>query len=328
MARGHLLSNYISTRKAGLVTGIILCVGGCDEAFNPKGVYDEQLVVYSVLTAETDTQFVRLFLTYNPPGFEPNEVITDNAITNALVSISGSPPLRDTTIARLDKSRYSNGIHAFVASPFKVLPGTTYNLSVSTPSKGNAAATTTAPGKGTIFIGTPFVLGEPDRYSDEVNLNLILSPVTRGYLIRLYIRYEITVGGNTLVQYEEAPQTVQTVDGEVIPNFPKLTRRVSFSGPGAENREFVSFQKAAYEYGLNQVRLRHQSDQLKFRSILFVMTQVEPNLYSYYNIVNGFQDPNSIRTDQPDYSNIRGGIGVFGAMTHDSTVFTLPLDFH
>ena len=90
----------------------------------------------------------------------------------------------------------------------------------------------------------------------------------------------------------------------------------------------MSFQKSAYEYALNQVRLRHQNDQLKFRSVLFVMTQVEPNLYNYYNIVNGFQDPNSIRTDHPDYTNIQGGIGVFGAMTHDSTLYTLPDDFN
>jgi hypothetical protein len=47
-------------------------------------------------------------------------------------------------------------------------------------------------------------------------------------------------------------------------------------------------------------------------------TQVEENLYKYYNLANGFQDPYSIRTDQPDFSNIQGGLGIFGAMTLDS----------
>jgi hypothetical protein len=50
----------------------------------------------------------------------------------------------------------------------------------------------------------------------------------------------------------------------------------------------------------------------------YILTQVEPNLYMYYNLANGFQDEFSIRTDQPDYSNIQGGFGVFGAMTVDT----------
>jgi hypothetical protein len=54
-----------------------------------------------------------------------------------------------------------------------------------------------------------------------------------------------------------------------------------------------------------------------------VLTQVEDNLYKYYNIVNGFQDEFSIRTDLPDYTNIRGGVGLFGAMTEDSVVVDL-----
>jgi hypothetical protein len=49
-----------------------------------------------------------------------------------------------------------------------------------------------------------------------------------------------------------------------------------------------------------------------------VLTQVDANLYTYYHIVNGFQDEITIRTDQPDISSIQGGVGMFGAMAVDT----------
>ncbi len=59
------------------------------------------------------------------------------------------------------------------------------------------------------------------------------------------------------------------------------------------------------------------------RRALFVLTQTEENLYKYYNIANAYQDQISVRTDQPDWTNINGGLGVFGAMIEDSTYIDL-----
>ncbi|MEX1276339.1 MAG: hypothetical protein WEE20_10425 [Bacteroidota bacterium] len=49
--------------------------------------------------------------------------------------------------------------------------------------------------------------------------------------------------------------------------------------------------------------------------------------HNYYNVVNGFRDPLSIRTDQPGYSNINGGQGLFAAYAVDSVTYRLPDDF-
>ena len=61
------LSNLVASLVAVLQFG-----SGCQNSFNPKGPYEEQLVVYSVLSTRSDTQYVRVYATYNPPGFDPH----------------------------------------------------------------------------------------------------------------------------------------------------------------------------------------------------------------------------------------------------------------
>jgi hypothetical protein len=60
------------------------------------------------------------------------------------------------------------------------------------------------------------------------------------------------------------------------------------------------------------------------RRAAFVLTQVEQNLYTFYNIANGYQDQVSIRVDMPDWTNINGGLGLFGAMVQDTLFVEIP----
>ena len=313
------------SKKYVLIACAFSVLAGCDQAFSPKGIYEERLIVYSILTAEKDTQFVRVYLTYDPPGFDPNAVKTDNAVTDAIVSIPGGPAFRDTSVRRADTVRYSTDVRAYVSYPFNVAPGATYTLDVSTSTHGNATATATVPGNGSVLIASPFVLDAPGVFNDDISIYLTLSPIAHGFITRMLFQFEIMVSGSPVIRYEEIPQVTQTIDGVIYPFYPKLTRR--FSGQRVGAQELISFSTPAYVYAANSVRLKYQNQQLKFKAVVVVLTQVETNLYKYYNISNGFQDENSLRTDQPDFTNIRGGIGVFGAMTLDSAVHVLPDNF-
>jgi hypothetical protein len=69
---------------------------------------------------------------------------------------------------------------------------------------------------------------------------------------------------------------------------------------------------------LNDIALMYAASNPVLKNAVLVLTQVDANLYNYYNVVNGFQDEFTIRTDQPDVSSIQGGVGMFGAMTVDT----------
>jgi hypothetical protein len=67
-----------------------------------------------------------------------------------------------------------------------------------------------------------------------------------------------------------------------------------------------------------------RGNDIKFSRAVFYLIQFDRPLWSYWNASNGFHDRYTIRVDDPDYTNITGGVGVFGSMRVDSLVWALP----
>ncbi|HEX9829358.1 MAG TPA: DUF4249 family protein, partial [Bacteroidota bacterium] len=82
---------------------------GCDDTINPSAAFIPRMAVYSVLTTQSDTQFVRVYASYNPDDNNPENNPDELSVTDATVTItdgSTTYTFRDTTIARPDTSRY------------------------------------------------------------------------------------------------------------------------------------------------------------------------------------------------------------------------------
>jgi hypothetical protein len=299
---------------------ILFIAGGCDQSFDPRGPYQKRLVVYSILSNRSDSQYVRVYTTYNPDGFDPLENASDTYVRNAQVAMtddSTSYALQETTIYRDDKSRYATDVIAYLSYPRPVRIGRTYSLTVRSD-QGNATAMVRVPSKGYVFNNTPYIFNDPNRYTEDIPVSLGLSNVTQGYLVRLYFEFDIQAGQSLVRKRLEVPTSVMVTginSKQYV--YPKLTRH-----PSATSFQFtVVFPRTGYVALYTD--LMDQYGGFTPRSAIFILTQVEANLFNYYNIVNGFQDPYSVREDQPDYSNIVGGVGVFGAMTEDSLVVDL-----
>jgi hypothetical protein len=303
-----------------LISGFSLfLVSGCENSFDPRGPYQKQMVVYSILSNSSDSQYVRVFTTYNPTGFDPSEVTADTYVRKARVTLtddSTTYTLRDTSLTRVDKSRYTDDIGAYIAYPCHMRMGKTYTLSVASD-QGNVSATVSVPHAGYVLANNPFILKAPDRYSsDDITVTIGVSPLTRGYVVRLYLDYLVNVGADWVHKRDEIPNSVLSATATTIQyNYPKLIRRTS---DVAQPYSTIHFPIAVYTAFYTRLVDQYGIGGFKMVSATYILTQVEANLYKYYNLANGFQDEFSIRTDQPDYSNIQGGLGVFGAMTVDS----------
>jgi hypothetical protein len=305
---------------AGIVTaGLLALISGCDNSFDPRGTYQKQLVVYSILSNTSDSQYVRVFTTYDPVTLDPGSVTTDTYVRNAVVTLrddSATYIMRDTTITRVDKSRYKEDIGAYIAFPCPARPGKTYTLSIGSD-QGNATGTVSVPEAGYVQPNNPFLLKSPDQTgSEDITVTVRFSSVMRGFLVRLYLDYEVLEGANWVHKREEVPTSTLSVTGStVIYNYPKLTRRTTdLSQPYMT----VHFPITVYSGFFKAIVNKYGPSGYKLLTATYILTQVETNLYKYYNLANGFQDEFSIRTDQPDYSNIQGGFGVLGAMRVDS----------
>lgn len=304
------------------IVGLVLIAGaGCNEKFDPKGPYRSGLVVYSVLSNRSDSLIVRVYSTYDPSGNNPLSNSTDTEVKNARVTVSTDSTifeLAGTVIPRSDKSRYTTDIAAYVLHPFLVQKNKSYTVNVTSP-VGNAFARITAPDSGLVQANNGFVLKAPAKYTEDISANVRLSSVSIGYILRLYVEFDANVGSRAVHIRSEVPNAIRkSTETGFEYSYPLLVRRIT---DPPQVFEIVYFTLDAYKaFLLDQIT---QYGDIKLTSATFILTQVEPNLYQYYNIANGFLDPYSIRTDLPDFSNISGGFGLFGAMRDDSVVVDL-----
>ncbi len=290
----------------------LVVIAGCNEPFSPKGPFGQKLVVYSVLSPASDTQFVRLYLNYDPPANDPYAVPAERSDTNAQVTISTAAQVftfHDTLLAP--------SLRAFVHSSFRPHPGATYILT-ATSQYGTITATTKMPAAGVIWIPDESTLLFPTSFPlENIGVHVTLASQTRGFLLRFILAFRLQNDSTFRGQAEIPLYYVQDATGTSYPQYPQMQRAV-------DPHPIVLYPVAAYSTFLSKLGERFKTRVLPEQA-RFYLVQVDENAYTYYSVVNGFRDDFSIRTDQPDFSNVQNGLGMFGSFNTDSLVIRLWL---
>jgi hypothetical protein len=295
------------------------------------------MVVYSILTTESDTQYVRLYSTYNPPSNDAMKNPDEISVTDAVVKVTGTNPLYDGRIIdfqsfdlkRPDQGRYASDIGAYYAFPFRPIWGATYRLTAVSPTYGNATADLALPTRGLITFVNPFVLENPWNYPVDLTLSIKLSSQVKAFLVRLYIEYDLFHPETRvwIPHRVEVPFKVNVISKtmELFEyTYPSMTpRQTPENSSNLSNvRDSYTFLVSAYQNVVYQI-VSH-ADSSRFKQAVCYLIQFDEQLYRYYEEANRFNDKNSIRLDQPDYTNIQGGIGLFASMGIDSVQYPLP----
>lgn len=290
----------------------------CNKEFSPKGPFQDQFVIYSVLSNDRDLQFVRVYFNYDAPGYDPFVNTADKPIEGAQVTVSGAGEthvFKDTLLPRADTSRYKTPIHAYVSN-WRAGQGELYDLHVSTRTSGSSARGITVPSRPPkLEIYGVSILDDPGdlKFPGSVGLGAQLNTSTMGLAGKMMIEYTVQISTGWKTEEREVTRIDYNLD-------PLVSRNQN-------NYYFFGRTKAAYVAALNDVIHKYPGQRIIFKRIIFRLLQFEQNMYEYYNIVHGFQDPFTIRFDEPDYTNMSSGYGVFGAYSLDSLVHICPDDF-
>ena len=295
----------------------------CNHPFSPKGPFEQQLVVYSVLSSARDLQFVRVYTNYDVSGFDPFENASDRAVAGAQVTVTGARGtyvFRDTLLPRSDTSRYKTPITAYVAN-WQPEPGQTYTLVVNAANVGSTSATVTLPGRSQTFSWYPGtqILDYPDSNKTITYFYAYtrVPQLTKVYTFQLVIDYVVLTDAGWQNRSIEVPVWASDASFQGT-TYPSLQTAYGYASG--------SYTKYAYVSTLIRVSTQY-SNRLTFKRIVFRLLQLDGNWYNYYNTVRRFQDPYSIRLDEPDFTNLSRGYGLFGAYTVDSVAHDYPADF-
>jgi len=313
------------TAVAGVV---LLFFEACDVPFSPSAPFQPRMVVYCVLTTESDTQYLRVCSTYDPPDNDPAKNLEDHPVTDATVTISSDSALyqfQKTTVQRADTSRYASGIVAYVSYPFRPARGTTYRLTVSSPSIGTATSVSTVPGVAQVSPVNFFCLRDPYRYGLwDYGIQAVLSPQAKGFLARLEVEYLALTPQGWQLKRRQIPVAMRVISkyrGTWEFFHPEVRRRSSYN---AGYREAEVFSVLEWIKFLENVIWFSDGDGVQFQDVVLKVIQFDQPLYDNYSVANLFRDPYSVRIDEADYTNISGGVGLFGSQAVDSTVSVLP----
>jgi hypothetical protein len=326
-----------------LSTGIVLtCLLSCDTSFNPSAPFQPRMVVYSIFTTESDTQYVRIYTTYSAPNNDSSQGQNGSLVTDAQVKVTQQDStmfsFQLTRIEGADTVNFPSSTSVYRAYPFRPEKGKKYSLMVSSPAYGIVTGSTIIPGNGLVSVINSAVLQDPFNTTIEsYGAGATLAPEARGFLVRLYLDYlsPLSAGGYQPKRIEvPTAMRVTSYFWQTYEEFyPHPVRRTT--APNAPlyspYHQIKSEEHATYttEGFVTKIRSLYdkEGDGIRFSKVVFYLVQFNSPLWDYWNVSNGFHDMYSIRIDEADYTNLAGGAGVLGGVAVDSTAFQLPQKF-
>ena len=296
-------------RVCTALLAVAALVAGCNQPFEPVGPTDRKLVLYGIMNALADTQYVRVESTFGASA--------GPAVTNASVTLQGngaSVTFRDTTVLWRDTLGRPTPTNVYVAYRAPLSPGAQYTLSASTPGGLAASASFTAMHAPTIAL---------QSYSTQgyFVLNTVYKENTGAAAVHFYLDYYVLQGDAWSLRTEEVPvfQNVGANDSVTSLVMP-LTPVPTLIAGGTQ----MLIDSTLFQQTRSRVLKRYAPAPVVYLDIRFTQTQIDQALYDYYFVSNGPVDLLTIRLDVPDYTNVTGGYGVCGVRAERGLIF--PLD--
>ncbi len=299
-----------------LAAGLMITLAACNQPFEPDGPASSKLVVYSILDGTSSTQYVRLSTTYAEP---PSTGLHGASVT--MTYDNKTVVFRDTTITATDASGSTMPVQVYVASPMAITSGSTYTLHVTSPSGLTANVSAAALRRPFFSINNTRTLSRSVK--QQIVLNTSFGSMEGAFVMHFYLDFYAYVNGGWELHRAEVPtRSYENNDGSTVKVFPGLDLVKPFvaSRPGSVPIQFDTLQ---YDQTRAEVLSRYPAAPVVWLRAVFVLSQVDDVLYNYYYVNNGPTDHSTIRMDQPDYTNIPKGLGVFGSSV--STTVSYPL---
>jgi len=282
-------------KRIFILSFVSVLLTGCEDEFSPKAPYQERVVVFSVLDPDAPYQVVRLESTFDAELSDPGSRTGQREITEATVEVRSSRgdvySFRDTLITLEDGSRKKVWInHALTP-----VEGQVFTLKVNVPGFEEITAETRVPSRSYVRLQ-----GSVNGIKVSAVPNTAYPP--SAWHFRLWVVGTKNVDGTDIEVRREVPVRFDNNASEWL-----------FTEP-SRNTEAL-FPLFNVERTYSDLR---SIDSVAGRDVVATAYSLDVYVYSYYKLVRGFDDPVSVRQDRPDVSNVRNGVGIFGAMYSDS----------
>ena len=293
---------------------VIIGIYSCNDVVNPNAPFRERFILNGIMRNDTSYQVVTLSHSYQPDNFDPLNYKEDPAIINAEVNIYYKAKLfhmRDTSIARTDTSRYTTPLHFYYNDQLKPEPNEDIEIDAILPNGLLLQSLTTTPNvpeQHFFDLSSDTLIPNKDRTAIKISW-----PGLDGNIFApdLYIVYFIN--GDATEYHKKLPLYYNDGSDEPIYASPSKNHMIYLDMATIEKTLFDIPPKGAdrANYSVTAIRI----DLLVYDK--FIST--------YYSSIKQGLDGFTVKLDIPDYTNIKGGFGVFGSVF--KTSFYIKFNF-
>jgi hypothetical protein len=302
----------------------IIAIISCDDEVNPKTDFKEIYALNCVIRGDTSFQVATISRSYNVNGFDPMTNTTDPFIKGAKIKLTFESTgetfyFRDTSLVRPADSRYSTPMNYYYIKNFKPAIESPISIEAILPDGKVLTAKT-----NTLFISQYAI--EDKAYSIPLAtfgkyINFTWTPASQStldekiyYVPELVIEYaKIQDGAPVELQKKVPLNYVSGVNGD-YPIYPSIQSNVTSA----------VFDTLTIRRSLEEISDGDPNKQNYIvHKAVFRLIIADKNLAFYYAAQKTFLDEFSVRVTQPEFTNINGGLGIFGTM--NSTQIDVPI---
>ncbi|OGU62946.1 MAG: hypothetical protein A2V66_10100 [Ignavibacteria bacterium RBG_13_36_8] len=287
-----------------IVAAFALCT--CEEDFNPYGDLRNNYILNCIISNDTTIQFATITHSYMVENVNPLSYTTDPVVEGADIRISFDDSARvfsQSTKERTDQSRYTTPASFYYSANFNVVSDKRYvidaHLSNGIRLRGETTTPppvafdpwrcdTLIPSVGKDWVGVYWNIPRQDLYVSSVFKVYYFKRDENGIAVRYSksVPVKYIQQGNEFVPHFPEPSYASMIYVEVDA-FTRALQEISEGDPNKENYIILAF--------ILEVRI------------------YDENLTSYYAAQREVPESFTLKLDESDYTNIEGGLGVFGS---------------
>ncbi|MBI9072416.1 MAG: DUF4249 family protein [Melioribacteraceae bacterium] len=288
-----------------LFIGVLVSVS-CEDDLNPFGEPDEKLILNCVLGGDRDTQIANFSRSYYVDNFDPYSYTDDNVIGDAHIRVwfEDSVKIFNDTIAQPGEgSKYEKPLKFYYHNSFVPAPDTDYEIEAALPDGRKLKSITHSPKL------VKFSAAQSDTIIPPLEKDFVLIRWRSFEETPLYAASKFTFiyfkreNGINIRYVKDIPHKYEKHNGKNVPFFPEPSYISSIDVP------LLTFETALEEIW-DGVTPKEDYTILAFILETIIYDQ---NLTSYYASKAELEEGFSITVNEANYTNIEGGIGIFGS---------------
>lgn len=300
---------------------LALITFSCEENFSPKAEFKEQYVLFGEVSPSSSLNFARIIIlkSYDVSGLNPYDNKNNILIAKAdVVLTSGRDQyvMPEDTVIR--KPGMKDSIEIFYSNyNIRVLSGHKYTVTAKLPDGKVLTASTIIPEfPSCTFSYQPVLLNTEiarQKYGDSWKIEWD-SDGDNLFFPNLSLVYYVWIEGDDgqwSWKYNELKIPLKYVNNTPVYPVAIWDSKLEYS--------FDSIDSTIAKISAGDPN----KSNYKIGPIFFGLKAFDINFSKYYSSLNGYLDEYSIRIDESTYSNVIGGIGVFGSEQRSSDKFSI-----